>query len=375
MFIDSFKQHFDAINDPRQSAKVTYPFFDVLFGSLCAVIAGANGWFDIREYILGHHDWFKKQQMFREGVPVDDTIARVISTIKPDAFHTCFLSWMQSVHTLTNGQVVAIDGKTLRGSYHRENRSSTIHMISAYASANKLVLGQLKTDKKSNEITAIPELLSMLDLRGALVTIDAMACQTKIASAIVDQGADYLLTVKNNQGTLSKAIQKAFNAYRLAPIDEDNFSFEQGHGRIESRQCYVLSQDALEGNFGRWKGLTSIVMIENFRVIKGKKMTLEYRYYISSKALSAEQAANAVREHWGIESMHWLLDVSMNEDACQIYKANGAENLSCLRHIGLNMLRAEPTKLSIVGKQKRCLMNTANLESVLRAGLTGLGEK
>lgn len=375
MPVESFKHHFGSLNDQRQSAKITYPFFDVLFGSLCAVIAGAQGWFDIREYILGHHVWFKQQQMFLEGVPVDDTIARIISTIKPESFHACFLTWMQSVHTLTDGQVVAIDGKTLRGSYNREDRSSTIHMISAYASANNLVLGQLKTDQKSNEITAIPELLSLLDLRGALVTIDAMACQTKIASCIVGQGADYLLAVKNNQGNLSKAIKKAFANHRSGAIGETKHRLEQGHGRIESRQCHVLSKEALDGDFSRWKGLTSIVMIENYRAVKGKGLTLEYRYYISSKALSVEQAASAVREHWGIESMHWVLDVSMNEDACQIYKNNGAENLSCLRHIGLNMLRQEPTKLSIIGKQKRCLMNTTNLESVLRAGLTGVGEK
>ena len=373
MHIDSFKEHFKAIADQRQSAKVTYPLFDVLFGSLCAVIAGAKGWFDIREYIQGHHHWFQKNEMFIDDIPVDDTIARIISTIEPVQFHECFLNWMQSVHTLTNGQVIAIDGKTLRGSYNREDRASTIHMISAYASSNKLVLGQLKTDQKSNEITAIPELLKMLDLRGALVTIDAMACQTKIAKAIVNQGGDYLLAVKNNQGQLRKAVEKAFSHQR-ATITQD-INVERGHGRVESRQCYVFNSDVLEGDFSRWTGLQNIIMVENFRYKKEKSIDLEYRYYISSKALTAEQAASAVREHWGIESMHWVLDVSMSEDACQIYKKNGAENLSCLRHMALNMLRAEPTKVSIVGKQKRCLMNTSILESVLVAGLSNMSKK
>ena len=306
MHIDEFKEYFHAVTDERQSAKITYCLFEVLFGSLCAVIAGAKGWFDIREYILGHHDWFKRNGMFINGIPADDTIARILSRIDPDSFHTCFINWMSAVHSLTDGQVVAIDGKTLRGSYNRDDRASTIHMISAYASSNKLVLGQLKTEQKSNEITAIPELIKLLDIKGALVTIDAMACQTEIAKTIVGQGADYLLAVKNNQGKLRKAIEAAFVTQRATT--PERIKVEQGHGRVEVRQAYVLSSEALDGNFSRWKGLKSIVMVENFRYPKGKSAELEYRYYISSKQLSAEQAANAVREHWGIESMHWVLD-------------------------------------------------------------------
>ncbi|USD65103.1 ISAs1 family transposase [Vibrio sp. SCSIO 43136] len=368
MHIDEFKEHFDAITDSRQSAKVTYCLFDVLFGSLCAVIAGAKGWFDIREYILGHHEWFKRNGLFLKDIPADDTIARIISRIEPELFHACFINWMSAVHCLTGGQVVAIDGKTLRGSYNRDDRASTIHMISTYASSNRLVLGQLKTDKKSNEITAIPELIKLLDIKGALVTIDAMACQTEIAKNIIDQDADYLLAVKSNQGNLRKAVEKAFAKQRATKLDD--IDIEKNHGRVEVRQSHVLNAEELEGDFSRWKELKSIAMIEKFRYQKGKAPELEYHYYISSKQLSVEKAANAVREHWGIESMHWILDVTMAEDACQIYKDHGAENLSCLRHIGLNMLRSEPTKLSIVGKQKRCMMNTTMLEAVLSAGLS-----
>ncbi|SHO57603.1 ISAs1 family transposase [Vibrio quintilis] len=372
MHIDEFKESFHAVTDDRQSAKVTYCLFEVLFGSLCAVIAGAKGWFDIREYILGYHEWFKRNGMFIQGIPADDTIARIISRMKPEPFHACFINWMSAVHSLTDGQIVAIDGKILRGSYNRDARASTIHMISAYASSNKLVLGQLKTEEKSNEITAIPELIKLLDIKGTLVTIDAMACQTEIAKTIVDQDADYLLAVKNNQGKLRQAVEAAFTTQRAATPERINA--EQSHGRVEVRQAHVLSGEMLEGNFSRWKGLKSLVMVENFRYQQGKA-TLEYRYYISSKLLSAEQAASAVREHWGIESMHWVLDVTMAEDACQIYKEHGAENLSCLRHIGLNMLRSEPTKLSIVGKQKRCMMNTSMLEAVLSDGLSEMGKK
>lgn len=372
MHIDHFKEHFHTVTDQRQSAKTTYCLFEVLFGSLCSVIAGAKGWFDIREYILGHHDWFKRNGLFLNEIPADDTIDRIISTIEPKQFQECFINWMSSIHTLTKGQVIAIDGKTLRGSYNREDRASTIHMISAYASSNKLVLGQLKTEQKSNEITAIPELIKMLDIKGALITIDAMACQTKIAKVITDKGGDYLLAVKSNQGKLRKAVKKAFSKERANLAD--TVVFEKSHGRIESRQCYVVGSNKLEGDFSRWANLKSIVMVENFRFEKGKKLDLEYRYYISSKELSAEQAANAVREHWGIESMHWVLDVSMNEDACQIYKDHGAENVACLRHMSLNMLREEPTKLSIVGKQKRCMMNTSMLEAVLNAGFNSMAK-
>lgn len=372
MHIDEFKEHFHAVTDKRQSAKVTYCLFEVLFASLCAVIAGAKGWFDIREYMLGHHEWFKRNGMFSGDIPADDTIARIISKIEPESFHACFINWMSAVHSLTEGQVVAIDGKTLRGSYNRDDRASTIHMISAYASANKLVLGQHKTEQKSNEITAIPELIKLLDIKGALVTIDAMACQTDIAKAIIEKDADYLLAVKGNQGKLRHAVEQVFAPQRAAK--PKNINIERGHGRVEIRQSHVLSSKALEGNFSRWKGLKSIIMVENFRYSKGKALELEYRYYISSKLLSAEEVTSAVREHWGIESMHWILDVTMAEDACQIYKDHGAENLSCLRHIGLNMLRSEPTKLSIAGKQKRCMMNPSMLEAVLSAGLTSLNK-
>ena len=372
MDIATIKQHFITIQDGRQSAKVDYPLFDILFGSLCAVIAGARGCTDIREYVLGHHDWFQRHKLFENGVPVDDTFARLISTIAPSAFRACFLCWMRSVHQLTQGEVVAIDGKTLRGAYHREDRYSAIHMISAYACANQLVLGQMKTDKKNNEITAIPALIQLLDLRGALVTIDAMACQTRIAGAIVKQGGDYLLAVKGNQGQLASAVKSAFTSYRQTPPDRIQAKPEHHHGRIESRICHVLDATALTGQISAWPKLRCLMMVESYRAEKGKLPTLEYRYYISSKALSAEQAGQAIRAHWGIESMHWVLDVSLQEDACQIYRENAAENLARLRHMALNVMRAEKTAISIPMKQKRCMMKPAFLEQVLLAGFASM---
>ncbi|UXI04095.1 ISAs1 family transposase [Photobacterium sp. TY1-4] len=374
MNIDTIKEHFSIIRDERQSAKVDYPLFDILFGSICAVIAGGQGWTDIREYVLGHHDWFLKRSLFEKGVPVDDTFARLIASIDPAEFRDCFLAWMKAVHKLTCGEVVAIDGKTLRGSYDRDDKRSAIHMVSAYASANQLVLGQLKTDNKSNEIIAIPALIKMLDLRGAIVTVDAMACQTKIAKAITSKGGDYLLAVKGNQGNLAAAVQAAFTPYRRAPLDKTTCQIEKQKGRVEARTCHVLNARELEGDFSTWSGLTSIVMVENYRAAKGKEPELEYRYYISSAELTPEQAGNAIRAHWGIESMHWILDVSMREDACQIYRENAAENLAGLRHMALNMLRAEPTKISVPMKQKRCMMKPAFLEQVLVAGFKSMAK-
>ena len=374
MNLETIKAHFSIIRDERQSAKVDYPLFDLLFGSICAIIAGGQGWTDIREYVLGHHEWFLKQGLFEKGVPVDDTFARLISNIDPTEFRECFLAWMKAVHTLTCGEIVAIDGKTLRGSYNREDRQSAIHMVSAYASANQLVLGQLKTDTKSNEITAIPALIQMLDLRGAIVTIDAMACQTKIAKAITHKGGDYLLAVKGNQGKLAAALQAAFAPHRRAPIDTSACQIEKQKSRVEARTYHVLSANELVGDFSIWRELTSIVMVESYRAAKGKEPELEYRYYISSAELTPEKAGDAIRAHWGIESMHWILDVSMREDACQIYRENGAENLAGLRHMALNMLRAEPTKISVPMKQKRCMINPTFLEQVLLAGLTSMAK-
>ena len=355
MHIDTFKEHFQPVQDPRQIAKVTYPLFDVLFGTLCSVIAGARGWTDIREYVLGHHGWFLEQQMFQDGVPVDDTFARIISTVKPDLFRECFLTWMKAVHKITQGDVVAIDGKTLRGSYDREDRSSTIHMISAYASVNKLVLGQLKTDKKSNEITAIPELLKMLDLRGALVSIDAMACQTKIAEQIIEQEGDYVLALKGNQSTLASEVEEAFidaDAKDYAGMESEFLeTTEHGHGRVETR-CYRTLGD-LSGvpRSALWRGMNMIGMVESHRTVDGKT-SCETRFFIGSIGTDAACFARAVRDHWGIENeLHWTLDVAFREDDSRVREPAARENLAVLRHIALTRLKKDKTKLGIKNKR------------------------
>lgn len=371
MYIEAFTTHFGELSDTRQSAKVTYPLEDILFITLCGVVAGAEGWSDIRDYADGHIDWFQQHGYLRDGVPVDDTIARTISRIDPEQFRACFINWMQAVHESTEGQLIAIDGKTLRSSYQRGDRQSTIHMVNAFACANKVVLGQVKTSEKSNEITAIPELIQLLDVQDTLVSIDAMGCQTSIAEQIVKQGGDYLFTLKSNQGKLCKAVEDAFTEIRTAPLG--GLTFEQKRGRIEARPYHVLSADDVSKAFPQWPELKTLGMSMSFRQQQGKVPELTYRYHISSASLSEKQLAEAVRSHWAVEnSLHWVLDVSMGEDDCQIHQNHGAENWSMLRHLALNMLRAESSKGSIPAKQKRAWMKASYLEAVLTAGFSGM---
>ncbi|KLU14022.1 ISAs1 family transposase [Xenorhabdus griffiniae] len=373
MCLEDFSLHFSAIQDPRQSAKIAYPLFDILFASLCAMIAGAEGWSDIQEYTEGYHEWFLQQGLFKEGVPVDDTFARVISRINPKQFNLCFINWMNSVHELTQGELVAIDGKVLRGSYSPEERLSTLHLVSVYATTNKLVMGQVRTQKKSNEITAIPELIQLLNLKGTLVSIDAMGCQTQIAQKLIDVGADYLLSVKDNQKRLHRAVQNALKAQCTSPLTREKINVEQGHGRTEIRESHVISADLLNGDFPEWPELKTLGVTIGYRQEKGKLPSLEYRYYISSAELTEEKLAQAVRSHWRIENnLHWVLDAIFHEDDCQIYRENAAENIAILRRIALNMLKQEKTKLSIRMKRKRAWMRIQFLEQVLQAGFSNL---
>lgn len=307
----------------------------------------------------------------------DLTPETVISRLEPSQFQQCFTNWMQAVTEHVDEELIAIDGKVLRGSYNRENRQSTIHMLSAFAAANGVVMSQVKTDAKSNEITAIPELFKLLDIKGCLVSIDAIACQTGNAENIVDQGGDYLLAVKGNQETLSKAVRKALAEKTATKSEPQNVTIEKEHGRIEAREYHVMPAGELAQQFPAWKGLKSIgVAIGYCHDNKGKE-SLEYCYYISSAELSTERFSTAVRGHWGIEnSLHWVLDASMNEDACQIYRGDAPELLACMRHVALNMLRAETTKkASIRRKQKTASMSSTYLEKVLIAGLNKMGKK
>lgn len=377
MSLDAFSEYFGELTDPRQTAKISYPLFDVLFLTVCAVIAGAEGWEDIEDFGEAHLDWFQGKGLFPNGLPVHDTIARIVSALDPTEFQQCFVHWAQSVNERTGHALIAIDGKTLRGSYDREDRRSAIHMVSAFAVDNKVVMGQLKTEAKSNEITAIPALLSLLDINGCLVSIDAMGCQTKIAETIISQGGDYLLAVKDNQELLHRAVQRKLRPVHSKETNQDNVTIEHGHGRIEAREYHVLPASALLAEFPEWRGMKTLGVAIGYRQDKSGKSSLEYRYYISSAELDTARFAAAVRGHWSIEnSLHWVLDVSMKEDACPIYRENAAEILAGFRHMALNMLRADTSKkASIRRKQKMASMNSAYLEKVIITGLASLGKK
>lgn len=371
--IDTFSKYFGDIEDPRQSAKVSYPLFDVLFLTVCATIAGADGWEDIEDFGEAHFSWFRKKGLFESGLPVHDTIARLIARLDPEQFQTCFIAWMQAVSEQTDGQLIAIDGKVLRSSYNRDDRQSTIHMVSAFATANGVVLGQFKTNAKSNEITAIPELLKALELTGCLVSIDAMGCQTEIANTIINKGGDYLLAVKGNQSKLHGAVKSKLKQC----VDDTIVCLEQSRGRKEARAYAVLPASALAQDFPDWPQLNTIGVAMGYRQNSSGQESLEYRYYISSAELTKERFGTAVRGHWGIENrLHWVLDASFHEDACQIYRENAAEVLATIRHMALNMLRQETTKkASIRRKQNIAAMNTTYLEKVIAAGLSSSQDK
>jgi predicted transposase YbfD/YdcC len=370
----AFTQFFSELDDPRQAGKIAYPFFDVVFLTVCAAIGGAQGWEDIELFGEAHLEWLQRNGLFSNGLPVHDTIARIISRIQPEQFQNAFVRWMQATSERTDGELIAIDGKTLRSSYDRNSRQSTIHMVSAFAAQNRLVLGQVKTDAKSNEITAIPELLALLDIKGCLVSIDAMGCQTEIASAIVKGGGNYLLAVKGNQPTLHNAVRAALAESTQRPLSEETLSIEKMHGRIDGREYHVLPAGALAEQFPEWKALKSIGVAISYRIENMEKFSMEYRYYISSAELTPEQFASAVRGHWAIEnSLHWVLDVVMNEDACQIYRGDAPQILACARHMAQNMLRAETSrKASLRKKQQFAGMSSPYLEKVLDAGLAQL---
>lgn len=375
MQLDAFSEFFSDLHDPRQSAKISYPLFDILFLTVCAVIGGCEGWEDIEDFGQAHSRWFQDKGLFPNGLPVHDTIARVVSSLAPEQFQSCFLKWMQAVNSRAKGELIAIDGKVLRSSYNRDDRQSTIHMVSAFASANGMVLGQVKTDAKSNEITAIPELLALLDMTGCLISIDAMGCQTEIAAQIVNKGGDYLLSVKGNQETLHRAVREA-----MAPLAQEGShqaTIEQSRGRTELREYHVMPAGDMVKQFPTWKGLNTLGVAIGYRRDSKGNESLEYRYYISSAALTEEQFAKAVRGHWGIENqLHWVLDVTMKEDACPIYRGEAAQILATVRHMALNMLRAEKGKCaSIRRKQKIAAMNSDYLEQVMLAGITAAGEK
>jgi predicted transposase YbfD/YdcC len=366
-------EYLATVPDPRKERTRLHSLKDILVLSLCAIICGADGFVAIEEFGLLKEAWLKTFLELPNGIPSHDTIGRVFALLSPKALEAVFRAWMRAVAVLTKGEVVAIDGKTLRRSFREAGSGVFVHMVSAWATRNRVVLGQVKTEEKSNEITAIPELLGLLDLKGCIVTIDAMGCQKDIGARIVEEGADYCLTVKDNQPTLREDLVATFDAARTAPAVLATMDYaetsEKGHGRVEVRRCWTTG--ALDGvsQANQWKGLRSLALIEVDRTVGGKTST-EQRYVISSCfGLSAAKALKTVRAHWGIENqLHWVLDVAFREDDCRVRAGNAAENFAVLRHVALNLLKkVQGTKVGIKIRRLRAGWDNAFLMQVLSA--------
>ena len=352
-------EYFAALDDPRIERTKRHKLLDIVTIAICGTICGADNWVDIELFGNCKEEWFKSFLELPNGIPSHDTFGDVFARLDPEQFQRCFIEWVQAVAQLTQGEVVAIDGKTVRRSYDRTRGKQAIHMVNVWASSNGLALGQTKVEEKSNEITAIPKLLQLLELTGCIVTIDAMGCQKEIARGIVEAQADYLLAVKENQGQLYEDVRDLFEGaeefdFQGVPYDFAR-TLHKNHGRIETRRCWVITDpDCLDYLQTRqqWAKLNAVVKVTAQRET-ATETTVQSRYYISSLAGQAKTLLEATRRHWGIEnSLHWSLDVTFREDHSRVRKDHGPQNLAVLRQIALNLLKQETTlKRGIQGKR------------------------
>ena len=364
----SIPKYFRKLKDPRRAHRRLHRLQDIIVIALCGVIAGAQDWQEIETFGRKRLAWLKGFLPLPHGAPSHDTFERVFDRVNPQAFQACFRAWVQAVQEALAIKQVAIDGKTLRGS--GSAKLGPLHLVSAWATAQRLSLGQVAVDAKSNEITAIPALLDLLDLGGAIVTIDAMGCQKAIAQKIIDRGGDYILTVKENQEHLRADIQQAFlqaSERDFAGLEHDTYETrERGHGREEYRCYTVLHDTGGIRHADAWAGLTTIGLCYSQRIEQGV-CSEELRCFIGSKKASAKVYGKALRNHWGIENaLHWQLDVTFGEDHNRVSKRNAAENLALVRRLTLSLLQAHPAKLSIAKKRYAAALDPAFLEEILR---------
>jgi predicted transposase YbfD/YdcC len=353
----SIAEHFSDIKDIRIERGKKHKLIDIITISICAVVCGADGWADIEMYGIARKQWLEKFLELPNGIPSHDTFARVFSQINPEEFNKSFLSWVKGICKITAGEIIAFDGKQSRNSGDDKNNGGVINTVTAWAASNRLVLGQTKVEGKSNEITALPELINVLDLAGCIVTIDAMGCQREIVKKIVKKEADYVIAVKKNQPSLYERVEQLFKQAiktRGQSLKMSSFSTKEiNRGREETRNYLMISDIAMSIDpLQKWQNLTSIGMVESVRVVDGKT-SVETRYFISSLEDGIEKLAEAIRGHWSIEnSLHWVLDVTFQEDNSRIRKDNAPSNFAVLRHIAVNIIgQNKSRKLSVKSKR------------------------
>jgi predicted transposase YbfD/YdcC len=366
--------HFADLEDPRMNRTRRHELIDIVVVALCGVISGAESWVQVEKFGKNKRAWLETFLELPNGIPAHDTFGRVFAQLDPDKFHNCFANWINTLHKVSNGRIVPIDGKTMRHSFAKAKGQSPLHVVSAWAAQQHLVLGQVAVADKSNEITAIPELLKLLDLHGAIVTIDAMGCQKEIAQDIVDGGGDYVLAVKGNQ----EKLQEAVLATMEKGLEEDfegmthtiHSTHYKGHGREEERTYYAVQVPADFPVLEQWPELKSICMAVRTTRPKGEAEETRVRYYISSLQAKADMIGEAIRSHWTVENgLHWVLDVSFREDECRIRKDHGPENMGMLRRLALSLLKkATFLKGGIQTKRLQAGWNEEILTKVLVGG-------
>lgn len=369
-----FETHFGQLKDPRDNRGLLHNLNEILAIAILAIICGADEFTEMEEFGKAKEPFLRTLLKLPNGIPSHDTFGRVFAALPPEEFSACFIAWVKSLCNLY-GDIVNIDGKALRRSFDTAEGKAMIYMVSAWANENNLVLGQVKVSEKSNEITAIPKLLDLLDLAGCIITIDAMGTQKEIAEKIISKQADYVLALKGNQGNLKEEVSEAFEKFQAQEQAVVDKTIQSDHGRIEERTCYAAAaKDFLSpAELAKWKGLNSIVMIESYVTYKnGKKQgQQEYqrRYYITSLAPIAKRINYAVQSHWGIETqLHWVLDIAFREDESRVRKGHADENFAIARHIAVNKLKNEKTcKRGIKAKRKKAGWNDEYLIKVLAA--------
>ena len=371
MSVRKLVEEFSILEDPRCHGKVQHRLIDILVIAVCAVIAGAESWEDIALYGRSKVEWLGTFLMLPSGIPAHDTFRRMFMLLDSDRFEACFEVWARSFGEILDREVVAIDGKTIRGSFDRRREQRPLHVISAWACHRGVVLGQRQVDDKSNEITAIPELLDVLNIKGSIVTLDAMGCQRTIVAKILEKEADYLVALKANQGRKFVAIREfcAKNCFGPSSLCQPIYDeFDEGHGRLVRRRVFVCQDASALEPLRDWPGLETVVAVESIRSVNGTdKTTAEIRYFLSSSAAQPSVLAAAIRKHWQIEnSLHWVLDVTFNEDQCRIRDRIGAQNFALLRKIAINLIRRHHTsKVSLKGRRKMAAWDNRYMEQVL----------